>query len=76
MVGMVASLVVMNLIYWPPNVPATKDWWLRTFGGEVFWPWFTLIGTIVTLTVAWLVRTLWPEALAPVPRPKAEASVH
>lgn len=67
-VGMIASLVVMNLIYWPPNIPQMKEWWLRTFGEaeggkprEVFWPWFTLIGTTVTLSVAWLVRLIWPE---------------
>ena len=61
MVGMTASLVVMNLIYWPANVAATKGWWMATFGAEVFWPWFTLIGTVVTLFVAWGVRTIWPE---------------
>jgi Na+/proline symporter len=61
MVGMTSSLVVMNLIYWPANVAATKDWWLRTFGAEVFWPWFTLIGTLVTLGVAWGVARGWPE---------------
>jgi SSS family transporter len=61
MAGMTASLVFMNLLYWPANIPGLKDWWLRTFGGEVFWPWFTLIGTLVTLGVAWVVRMLWPE---------------
>ena len=61
MVGMTSSLVVMNLIYWPANVAATKDWWLRTFGAEVFWPWFTLIGTLVTLGGAWVVARGWPE---------------
>jgi Na+/proline symporter len=61
MIGMTASLVVMNFIYWPANVAATKAWWLRTFGGEVFWPWFTLIGTVVTLGVAWGVARAWPE---------------
>ena len=61
MVGMIASLIVMNLIYWPPNTPGLKEWWLRVFGGEVFWPWFTLIGTSVTLSVAWLVKQVWPE---------------
>lgn len=61
MAGMLASLIVMNLIYWPPTLAVTKDWWMRTFGAEVFWPWFTLIGTLVTLGVAWLVRTVWPE---------------
>jgi hypothetical protein len=34
---------------------------MRTFGGEVFWPWFTIIGTLVTLGVAWLVGSVWPE---------------
>lgn len=58
--GMVASVIVMNLIYWPPNIPALKNWWLRTFGGEIFWPWFTLIGTSVTITTAWLVRAMFP----------------
>ena len=33
--GMLVSVVVMNLIYWPPNVPAIRGWWLATFGGEV-----------------------------------------
>lgn len=61
MIGMTVSLLVMNLIYWPANIPATKEWWLRTFGGEVFWPWFTLIGTVVTLGVAWLAKVVAPE---------------
>ena len=61
MIGMTASVVVMNFIYWPPNLTFTKDWWARTFGPEVFWPWFTLIGTSVTLSVAGVVRALWPE---------------
>lgn len=68
MIGMTASLVVMNLIYWPPNFGPTRDWWLRTFGGEVFWPWFTLIGTAVTLGVAAAVARLWPEKQAAGPR--------
>jgi SSS family transporter len=62
MVGMTASLVAMNLLYWPANLDLTKGWWMRTFGGEVFWPWFTLIGTGITLGGAWLTRTLWPES--------------
>lgn len=69
MVGMCASLVTMNLLYWPPNIPwlpELRAWWLQTFGGEIFWPWFTLIGTLVTLGTAWGVRWAWPE------RPGAE----
>jgi Na+/proline symporter len=65
MIGMVVSLLVMNAIYWPPNIAALREGWLRVFGGEVFWPWFTLIGTTVTLGVAWLVKTVWPEPVTP-----------
>ncbi len=61
MAGMLVSVLVMNLIYWPPNIPALHDGWTRTFGGEVFWPWFTLIGTAVTLVVAGVLSRLWPE---------------
>jgi SSS family transporter len=60
MAGMVASLVVMNALYWPANLPATRAWWRATFGGEIFWPWFTLIGTLVTLGVAAGVRAWQP----------------
>lgn len=62
MVGMTLSVVVMNLIYWPANIPATKAWWMATFGGEVFWPWFTLIGTVATLAGAGLTAKFAPEA--------------
>lgn len=58
MAGMLTSVAVMNVLYWPPNIPGLKEGWLRTFGGEVFWPWFTLIGTVVTLSVAWLTARL------------------
>lgn len=59
--GMLTSVTVMNLLYWPPNLPAVRGWWLETFGGEVFWPWFTLIGTLVTLGVAAAVARFAPE---------------
>lgn len=58
--GMIASVTVMNLIYWPPKIPALAETWQRTFGGEIFWPWFTLIGTMVTLVVAGLVARVAP----------------
>jgi solute:Na+ symporter, SSS family len=54
MIGMVTSVLVMCFIYWPANIPATRDWWMRTFGGTIFWPWFTLIGSTVALGTAWL----------------------
>jgi solute:Na+ symporter, SSS family len=74
--GMIASVLVMNLIYWPPKISALNAWWTRTFGGEIFWPWFTLIGLIVTLGVAWMVRSLWPPATVPLAEARAEAAVH
>lgn len=61
MTGMIASFAVMNFVYWPANLPATREWWLHTFGGEIFWPWFTLLGTLLTLGVAALARARTPE---------------
>ncbi len=67
MAGMITSLLVMNLIYWPPNIPGLREPWMKLFGAEVFWPWFTLIGTVLTLGVAWGVKAVWPEAEPPAP---------
>ncbi len=53
--GMLASFGFMNLIYWPATLPSLKPWWDATFGGAVFWPWFTLIGCGVTFAVALVV---------------------
>jgi len=72
MIGMTSSVIVMNLLFWPPNLtawPQLRVWWIATFGGEVFWPWFTLIGTSVTLIVAWSARRLLPERGAVEPPP-------
>lgn len=54
--GMSASLVVMTLIQILPRLEFSRAWWRNTVGTEIFWPWYTLIGTVVTLAVAWLVR--------------------
>jgi SSS family transporter len=76
MTGMIASLVVMNVMYWPAKVALTKEWWMKTCGGEVFWPWFTLIGTAVALAVAFGTKTVLgrenagAEESAPEPTPK------
>jgi len=59
--GMIASVTVMNLIYWPPKIPALAETWKQMFGGEIFWPWFTLIGAVVTLSVAALVARVSPQ---------------
>ncbi len=68
MTGMVVSVLTMNLIYWPPKLEGLNAWWLRTFGGELFWPWFTLVGTLVTLAVAWLARSLGAKVRVEPPR--------
>ncbi len=52
--GMLASLAVMAVIS------------LR-FKAEIAWPWFTLIGTSVTLLVAWLTRMLQRAPQPPAP---------
>ncbi len=62
--GMAAAILVMNLLYWPPRLEATKAWWEASFGKGVFWPWFTLIGTLVTLSVAWATSLLLPKSRA------------
>ncbi len=64
--GMASALVVMNLLYWPPRLAATKPWWQATFGGDVYWPWFTLIGAVVTVSVAFAMRLL-PTSNRPTP---------
>ena len=69
MIGMTTSLIAMNVLYWPANIPATKEWWMQTFGGEVFWPWFTLIGTLITTGVAWAVKVVWPPKSLPSSQP-------
>ena len=33
---------------------------------KVAWPWFTLIGTLVTLGVAWLASLVFPPRAAPI----------
>ncbi|MHC1765516.1 MAG: sodium/solute symporter [Verrucomicrobiia bacterium] len=53
-VGMAASLVFM--------IGVSLNWFWET---RVDWPWYTLIGTIVTLAVAWIVRLVLPSAPAP-----------
>jgi hypothetical protein len=30
-------------------------------GTEIYWPWYTLIGLIITVTVAWLVNAALPD---------------
>ncbi len=53
-VGMMASLVFM--------IGVSLNWFWET---RIDWPWYTLIGTAVTLAVAWLIRLVLPNAPAP-----------
>jgi Na+/proline symporter len=49
--GMVASLLVM--------IGVSLNWFWET---RIDWPWYTLIGTVITLAVAWVIRLAWPAA--------------
>jgi len=60
MCGMAVSILLMNTLYWPPKLDMTRDWWNAHVGTEIFWPWFTLIGTTTTLAVAWFVSLFAP----------------
>ena len=53
--GMSTSLALMIAIQLLPKLDATKEVWQRWIGPEIFWPWYTLIGTVVTLSVAFTV---------------------
>lgn len=53
--GMLAALAVMTVLF--------VNW--RT---HVAWPWYTLLGSLITLSVATLVRAVW-KPLAPPPEP-------
>jgi len=59
--GMFVSLVVMTAIQIFPSWDHTKGFWARTIGTEIFWPWYTLIGLMVTLGAAWMAHRILPE---------------
>lgn len=56
-VGMLVSLALMAAIEVLPALPATRRFWMAHVGTEIFWPWYTLIGAVVTLSVAWMLRS-------------------
>jgi solute:Na+ symporter, SSS family len=51
--GMLTALVVMGAIHLLPRLEWTRELWMDRVGTEIFWPWYTLIGTSVCLLVAW-----------------------
>ena len=59
-IGMLASAAALAAIQALPQLPATRGWWMKTVGTEVFWPWYTLIGAAITVSVAALVRKALP----------------
>ena len=56
--GMFVSLAVMTAIQTFPKWHVTKEIWTRTIGTEIFWPWYTLIGLVVTLSTAAVINLI------------------
>jgi SSS family transporter len=59
--GMVISLAVMTAIQTFPIWSVTKELWAKAIGTEIYWPWYTLIGLLVTLAVAWLTERVFAQ---------------
>ena len=55
-IGMCVSLVVMTALQLLPKLDSTKAAWQSIVGPEIFWPWYTLIGTVVTVGTSEIVR--------------------
>jgi solute:Na+ symporter, SSS family len=52
-IGMLAALVAMSAIHLLPRLEWSRELWMHWVGTEIFWPWYTLIGTTICLLVAW-----------------------
>src|ERR1044071_8187800 len=63
--GMFVSLAVMSAIELLQKLKATKDLWLQHVGTEIFWPWYALIGVVLTVGVAWVTKLLLPPFRSP-----------
>jgi SSS family transporter len=63
--GMFVSLAVMSAIELLQKLKATKDLWLQNVGTEIFWPWYALIGVVLTVGVAWVTKLLLPPFRSP-----------
>lgn len=61
--GMLVSLLFMIALQLLPQLPYTGSLWQKLIGTEVFWPWYTLIGTTVTLLSAWAVQRVFGRRL-------------
>jgi SSS family solute:Na+ symporter len=59
-IGMVASLMVMTLIFLA-GLPSIAENYPKWASYTVFWPWYTLIGTTVAISTAFIARSLLPK---------------
>jgi len=59
--GMVVSLFVLSRVQNFPKIKWTAEFWQLTLGTEIYWPWYTLIGLVITVTIAWLVNAALPD---------------
>jgi solute:Na+ symporter, SSS family len=48
--GMLCSFAVMTAVYLLPK-SSLASWWEKLIGVTIAWPWFTLLGTMVTVSV-------------------------
>lgn len=56
--GMLVALATMTAIEVLPQWDRTRPFWQHYVGTPIFWPWYTLIGAVVTLATAAVVRRL------------------
>jgi SSS family transporter len=56
--AMLTSLTCMTLIQLLPKMEWSRALWMRVFETEIFWPWFTLIGTVITVLAALVLAKL------------------
>src|SRR5262245_16456152 len=50
--GMVGSLAAMTATQLAPKYEISRGLWMRIFETEIFWPWYTLIGVVITIGIA------------------------
>ena len=54
--SMLVSLLIMVVIQVLPLWNVSRPLWMKIVGTEIFWPWYTLIGALVTVGSAWLIH--------------------
>ncbi len=80
--GMAVSVIALAGLDLLPRWGWSSGWWRSVVGVRVFWPWFTLIGTVITVGVVWVVAVLGgaphsrpaPTAPTQAPRDPAQAN--